>query len=105
MFVTLCLVVVLTILIVVGEYYIIKKILDKGLHTNDDECMTYTTTLMDKLEETKTAHPEDAILDDVAAKVYVEQFGLETFQRAETAMNADKATACADQSYVMRIQG
>lgn len=48
---------------------------------------------MDKLEQMKIAHPEDAILDDVTAKAYVEQFGLETFQRAENAMNADKATA------------
>ena len=34
----------------------------------------------------------DAISDDDAGHAYVEQFGLETFQRAENAMKANKAT-------------
>lgn len=34
----------------------------------------------------------DAVTDDVAGQAYVEQFGLETFQRAENAMRANKAT-------------
>ncbi len=48
---------------------------------------------MDKLEETKTKHAnDDAIVDDTAGQAYVEQFGLETFQRAERAVQADKVT-------------
>ena len=35
---------------------------------------------------------DDTIMDDVAAQVYVEQFALETFQRAENAMRASKAS-------------
>lgn len=77
-----------------GEYYIVNQIIAKGLHTADEECMQYTTTLMDKLEQTKAQNPDDdAILDDVAAKVYVEQFALETFQRADNAVRANKASA------------
>ncbi|KKY23629.1 putative short-chain dehydrogenase reductase sdr [Diplodia seriata] len=76
------------------EYFIVNQIIAKGLHTADEECMQYTTTLMDKLEQTKTQHADnDAILDDVAAKVYVEQFALETFQRADNAVRANKASA------------
>ncbi|KAF2084010.1 DUF605-domain-containing protein [Saccharata proteae CBS 121410] len=76
------------------EYHIVNQILNKGLHTTDTECMTYTTTLMDKLEQTKEKHSdEDAIHDDVAARAYVEQFALQTFQRADNAVRANKASA------------
>ncbi|OJD29454.1 uncharacterized protein BKCO1_8000012 [Diplodia corticola] len=76
------------------EYFIVNQIIAKGLHTADEECMQYTTTLMDKLEQTKAQHADnDAILDDVAAKVYIEQFALETFQRADNAVRANKASA------------
>jgi vacuolar protein sorting-associated protein VTA1 len=34
----------------------------------------------------------DAIIDDVAGQAYVEQFALETFQRADRAVQADKVT-------------
>ena len=34
----------------------------------------------------------DAIADDLAGQAYIEQFGLETFQRAENAMKAKRAT-------------
>lgn len=34
----------------------------------------------------------DAITDDVAGHAYVEQFALETFQRAENAMKANRVT-------------
>ena len=34
----------------------------------------------------------DAIIDDVAGHAYIEQFGQETFQRAENAMKANKAS-------------
>ena len=43
--------------------------------------------------QTKSDHTEnDAIADDMAGQAYVEQFGLETFQRAENAMKANKAS-------------
>ncbi|KAL8692016.1 MAG: hypothetical protein Q9218_002870 [Villophora microphyllina] len=42
---------------------------------------------------TKTEHSnDDTIIDDMAAQVYVEQFALETFQRAENAMRANKSS-------------
>ena len=34
----------------------------------------------------------DAIVDDMAGHAYIEQFGQETFQRAENAMKANKAS-------------
>ncbi|KAL9107887.1 MAG: hypothetical protein Q9227_007305 [Pyrenula ochraceoflavens] len=43
--------------------------------------------------ETKTEYADnDVITDDMAGKAYIEQFGLETFQRADNAVRADKAT-------------
>lgn len=75
------------------NYYIIDQILSKGLHSADDECMQYTTTLMDKLEQTKTEQAgNDAIVDDIAAKAYIEQFALDTFQRADDAIHDNKAS-------------
>ncbi|KZF26062.1 DUF605-domain-containing protein [Xylona heveae TC161] len=75
------------------DYWIVNQILSKKLHNADSESLTYTTTLMDKLEQTKQANAgNDAITDDVAGQAYVEQFGLETFHRADNAMRADKAT-------------
>jgi vacuolar protein sorting-associated protein VTA1 len=48
---------------------------------------------MDRLETTKAAHAhDDAIADDEAGEAYVEQFGLETFDRAERAVRANKVT-------------
>ena len=35
---------------------------------------------------------DDAIVDDVAGQAYVEQFGLETFQRGQNAMSSNKVT-------------
>lgn len=37
-------------------------------------------------------HDNDAIVDDLAGHAYVEQFGTETFSRAENAMKLNKAT-------------
>ena len=34
-----------------GDYWIVNQILSKGLHNADQESLTYTTTLMDKLEQ------------------------------------------------------
>lgn len=44
-------------------------------------------------EKMKANNPSnDAIADDVAGQAYVEQFGLETFQRADNAVRASKAS-------------
>ncbi|TLD26143.1 putative short-chain dehydrogenase reductase sdr [Venturia nashicola] len=76
------------------EYHVVNQILSKGLHTESDESMTFTTTLMDKLEKFKQDNAtNDAVHDDVAAQAYVEQFALDTLGRAENAMKANKATA------------
>lgn len=37
----------------VGEYWIVNQILSKELHHGDNETMTYTLTLMDKLEQVR----------------------------------------------------
>ncbi|KAI4101428.1 MAG: hypothetical protein LQ339_005077 [Xanthoria mediterranea] len=75
------------------NYWIVNQLISKGLHNIDHECTRYTTELMDKLERIKAEHGnDDTIADDVAAQVYVEQFALETFQRAENAMRAHKAS-------------
>lgn len=49
---------------------------------------------MDKLERVKAENPDnDAIHDEVAAKAYIEQFALDTFNRADNAVRANKASA------------
>ncbi|KIV85357.1 hypothetical protein PV11_01058 [Exophiala sideris] len=76
------------------EYWIVNQILSKGLHNADQECLVYTTTLMDKLEQFKAEHSEEpAVTDDIAGKAYVEQFGSELFERADNAVRANKASA------------
>lgn len=56
--------------------------------------MTYTTNLMDRLERWKADNTgNDAVHDDMAAQAYVEQFALETFERAEKSVRMNKVTA------------
>lgn len=75
------------------EYYILQQILNKSLHTIDNDCQTYAVNLMDKLEAFKSANASnDAIVDDVAAKAYMENFALETFERAHAAQRSDEVT-------------
>ncbi|KIW23078.1 hypothetical protein, variant 1 [Cladophialophora immunda] len=75
------------------EYWIVNQILSKGLHNADQESLVYTTTLMDKLEKFKSEHAQEpAVTDDIVGKAYVEQFGLETFERADNAVRANKAS-------------
>lgn len=75
------------------NYWIVEQILAKQLHKADADCMSYTMTLMDKLEQTKSDFSDnDAIIDDLAGQAYIEQFGQETFQRADNAMKANKAS-------------
>lgn len=75
------------------NYFIVNQILSKGLHNADTESLTYTTTLMDKLEQFKSAHAEEAaVTDDTVGKAYIEQFGLDTFARADNAVRANKAS-------------
>ncbi|KAI0020794.1 Vta1 like-domain-containing protein [Xylariomycetidae sp. FL0641] len=75
------------------NYWVVNQILAKQLHNTDQECLQYTTTLMDKLEQAKTEHAgNDAIHDDVAGQAYVEQFAQETFERALRPLKANKVT-------------
>ena len=72
----------------------VNKIIAAGLHSADAECTVYTTDLMEKLEQTKADMPgEDALLDDVAASAYCEQFALQTFGKGERDMTENKVTA------------
>jgi roadblock/LC7 domain-containing protein len=71
----------------------VQKIIAAGLHSADQECTAYTTDLMEKLEQAKAQNPsEDALLDDVAASAYCEQFALQTFAKGDKDMTEDKAT-------------
>jgi vacuolar protein sorting-associated protein VTA1 len=73
----------------------VQKIIAGGLHSADQECTAYTTDLMEKLEHAKAQYPsEDALLDDVAASAYIEQFALQTFAKGDRDMTEDKATKC-----------
>jgi hypothetical protein len=73
----------------------VQKIIASGLHSVDQECTAYTTDLMEKLEAAKAQHPdEDAILDDIAASAYCEQFALQTFAKGDRDMTDNKATRC-----------
>lgn len=75
------------------RFYAIQKIIGSGLHTADSECTVYTTNLMDKLEQTKNANPnEDALFDETAAQAYCEQFALTTFAKGEKDMTANSVT-------------
>lgn len=39
--------------IVVGNFWIVNQIIEKGLHTADEEVKLYTTNLVDKLEQVR----------------------------------------------------
>lgn len=97
-----------------GEYYIIQLLLAKSLHTVDAECTQYATDLMDKLEQYKQANASnDAVVDEVAAKAYIENFSLETFNKADRAQQtnsvvrgtADTFQAAATFMEVLHIWG
>jgi vacuolar protein sorting-associated protein VTA1 len=76
------------------RFHIVQKIIGAGLHSADQACTAYTTGLMEQLEQTKADMPgEDALLDDVAASAYCEQFALQTFAKADRDMNENKVTA------------
>ncbi|KAI3531039.1 hypothetical protein CABS03_09850 [Colletotrichum abscissum] len=79
------------------EYWVVNQILAKGLHNVDDESLSYTTNLMDRLEQlpcqTKTENAqEEAITDDTVGQAYVEQFAQDTLDRAEKVMRANRVT-------------
>ncbi|KAJ5179163.1 Vacuolar protein sorting-associate Vta1 N-terminal [Penicillium capsulatum] len=75
------------------NYHIVNQIIEKGLHTADNETKLYTTNLVEKMEQFKNENPDnETVTDGVAANAYVEQFGLEIFNRAEAAMTANKVT-------------
>ncbi|KAJ4382731.1 hypothetical protein N0V86_001953 [Didymella sp. IMI 355093] len=76
------------------RFHMVNKIIAAGLHSADAECTAYTTNLMEQLEQTKADMPgEDALLDDVAASAYCEQFALQTLGKGERDMAENKATA------------
>ncbi|UPX11349.1 uncharacterized protein EKO05_0001955 [Ascochyta rabiei] len=75
------------------RFHTVQKIIGAGLHSADAACTAYTTDLMERLEQTKADMPgEDALLDDVAASAYCEQFALQTFARGERDMAENSVT-------------
>lgn len=80
------------------RFYMTQKIIAKNLHLADAECTTYTTNLMETLETTKAQNPtEDALLDEVVAYAYCEQFALQVFSKGDNEVRGNKVTkATAD---------
>ncbi|KAF2869567.1 Vta1 like-domain-containing protein [Massariosphaeria phaeospora] len=75
------------------RFYMTQKIIRENLHLADAECTAYATDLMEGLERTKAEHAtEDALLDEVAAYAYCEQFALKTFAKGEREMETDSVT-------------
>ncbi|KAF2132827.1 DUF605-domain-containing protein [Dothidotthia symphoricarpi CBS 119687] len=75
------------------RFYMVQKVIAGGLHSADEECTVFTTNLMERLEQTKADTPnEDALLDDVVASAYCEQFALQTFAKGEKDMAENRAT-------------
>ncbi|EME79497.1 uncharacterized protein MYCFIDRAFT_63916 [Pseudocercospora fijiensis CIRAD86] len=73
------------------EYYILQQILSRQLHTSDEDCTNYAIRLMDKLEAYKAENAaNDAVIDDVAAKAYIENFALEVFTGGDEAQRNNK---------------
>ena len=71
-------------------YHTLNTIISHSLQSADPACTAYATYLMDKLEDMKTTHAADsAFTDDLAGQAYVEQFALETFERADRAVRAN----------------
>jgi vacuolar protein sorting-associated protein VTA1 len=67
--------------------------LNRKIHETYPEYGDYAIGLMDKLENYKAENAtNDAVVDDVAAQAYIENFALETFRRAEEAQNSDRVT-------------
>ncbi|KAL0475069.1 Vta1 like domain-containing protein [Neurospora intermedia] len=75
------------------NYWVVNQILNRGLHKENDEMMTYTMDLMGKLEQAKAEHPnEDAYTDDEVGQLVVDRFAQETLDRAERVVKANKVT-------------
>ncbi|KAJ4405173.1 hypothetical protein N0V85_004736 [Neurospora sp. IMI 360204] len=75
------------------NYWVVNQILNRGLHKENDEMMTYTMDLMGKLEQAKAEHPnEDAYTDDEVGQAVVDRFAQETLDRAERVVKANKVT-------------
>ncbi|KAH2544104.1 hypothetical protein KXW97_002250 [Aspergillus fumigatus] len=75
------------------NYWIANQIIERGLHKSDHEVEQYAMDLMEKLEQFRNENSDnDTVIDAVAANAYVEQFGLEVFNRADTTMRANKVT-------------
>jgi hypothetical protein len=76
-----------------GDYWVVNQILAKQLHNADEECLQFTTTMMDQLEQMKSEHAgNEAILNDAKGEAAVEQFAHETFERALRPLKANKVT-------------
>ncbi|KAH6638062.1 Vta1 like-domain-containing protein [Boeremia exigua] len=76
------------------RFHMVQKIISSGLHSADPECTSYTTDLMEKLEQAKADMPgEDALLDDIAASAYCEQFALQTLGKGDKEMTENTVTA------------
>lgn len=75
------------------NYWVVNQILNRGLHKESEDMMTYTVGLMDKLEQAKAEHPgESAYIDDEVGKQVVDMFAQETLDRAERVVKANKVT-------------
>lgn len=76
------------------DYWVLKQILSKGLHTSSPDILEYSTKLMNRMEHTKdTRGTEPAIADDTEGQVYIEQFAQKRLDSAQNVVKANKVTA------------
>ncbi|KAL7271060.1 hypothetical protein RUND412_006208 [Rhizina undulata] len=74
-------------------FWATKQILANGLHHANQDCLAFTTKLMDQLEERKSALSDnDLITDNIAAQAYVENFAGKIFDKGFRDVEDRKAT-------------
>ncbi len=67
--------------------------LDGQARTGRSDPLRNTNSIKAEASQFKAENQEnDAVTDDLAGRAYVEQFGLETLQRADNAVRANKAS-------------
>ena len=52
----------------IGNYHIVNQIIERGLHNTDDETKSYTTDLVDKLEQVSRDGPSPRIASATACE-------------------------------------
>lgn len=73
-------------------YHAIQLIISNGLHNVDEESKAYSMTMMDVVEQTRTALGDrEEVQDSVVGQAYLEEFALRILNNAERDVQAGKA--------------